>query len=361
MDNIKPFFEADLNNNYFGFYEGVVEDNADPWQMGRLRIRDLGRHSDPKSIKTEDIEWAEPCFMFGGPDFGSIIIPPVGSFVYFSYLYGSQYRKLWFGSRYSILNTNKHVYLRNPAKNYPPYPINMSPKPDIVWNPERGPEAPKEYLRMVNLIPDRLVLIKSPKGASIDIEERDNHERFNFHDRLGQTIYLEGNVKSEYGTDLTPGNEQNHAQRDLRSGNDGSQLPLESTYLGEASINLIDLSGQFITLNTDGGDNSIKLVSKECYKDESGIIASNKELPGVSSVNLELSASDQSFILEVRNKNELKGKIRIDGLTGNIEIETLNTINLKAKTISINGNVDINGNLSVNKSILTPNYNLYNL
>jgi hypothetical protein len=44
-----------------GFYRALVEDNADPQDAGRLRVRILGIHSmDMTEAPTENLPWAEP-------------------------------------------------------------------------------------------------------------------------------------------------------------------------------------------------------------------------------------------------------------------------------------------------------------
>lgn len=62
-------------------YIGIVEDNDDPAQMQRVRVR-LPQH--PKNMKTEELPWAIPekPGMFGsGNPAGTCIVPQVNSFV----------------------------------------------------------------------------------------------------------------------------------------------------------------------------------------------------------------------------------------------------------------------------------------
>lgn len=45
----------------FVWFTGVVEDIKDPYEMGRVRVRCIGFHTDDKNlIKTEDLPWATP-------------------------------------------------------------------------------------------------------------------------------------------------------------------------------------------------------------------------------------------------------------------------------------------------------------
>ena len=47
--------------NGFVWFQGVVEDRNDPLQLGRVRVRCLGFHTEDKQlIPTEDLPWAYP-------------------------------------------------------------------------------------------------------------------------------------------------------------------------------------------------------------------------------------------------------------------------------------------------------------
>ena len=53
-------------NQFMGFdgfiwFQGVVEDRMDPLQLGRVRVRILGLHTEQKdNIPTADLPWAYP-------------------------------------------------------------------------------------------------------------------------------------------------------------------------------------------------------------------------------------------------------------------------------------------------------------
>jgi hypothetical protein len=45
-----------------GFYRAIIEDNEDPIDVGRVRVRIFGMHSlDPQETPVEHLPWAEPC------------------------------------------------------------------------------------------------------------------------------------------------------------------------------------------------------------------------------------------------------------------------------------------------------------
>ena len=48
-----------MGKDGFSWFVGVVEDRNDPAQLGRVRVRVLGRHSeDLTKVKTTDLPWA---------------------------------------------------------------------------------------------------------------------------------------------------------------------------------------------------------------------------------------------------------------------------------------------------------------
>jgi hypothetical protein len=45
----------------FAWFTGVVEDIKDPFEMGRVRVRCIGYHTEDRNlIKTDDLPWATP-------------------------------------------------------------------------------------------------------------------------------------------------------------------------------------------------------------------------------------------------------------------------------------------------------------
>ena len=51
------------------FYRGVVENNIDPQQFGRVQVRVFGIHDEGSSVSTSALPWAE---VSGGTDFGLV-------------------------------------------------------------------------------------------------------------------------------------------------------------------------------------------------------------------------------------------------------------------------------------------------
>lgn len=66
-----------LTNNYF--FTGIVEDVNDPDQMGRLRVRVIGIHTEDKSmIPTDMLPWADVCMPITSANISGVGTAPVG-------------------------------------------------------------------------------------------------------------------------------------------------------------------------------------------------------------------------------------------------------------------------------------------
>lgn len=81
----------------YGLYPALVEDNKDPEQRGRLRVRVHGidRADTPK----EDLKWAMPLFPQGGnKGFGSFEVPSIGACVAIDHWMGSPNHPFWIGT-----------------------------------------------------------------------------------------------------------------------------------------------------------------------------------------------------------------------------------------------------------------------
>lgn len=80
-----------VRNRYYGKYRGVVRDNADPKNMGRIRA------DVPAVLDDKTSSWALPCTPYAGPDEGYYAIPAVGSAVWIEWEAGDPSRPIWSG------------------------------------------------------------------------------------------------------------------------------------------------------------------------------------------------------------------------------------------------------------------------
>lgn len=336
--------------NFFGTYKAIVEDINDPLQQGRLRVRVPDIYGPIENVPTKALPWALPCLPFGnGSDFGSFCPPPVGTYVFVQFEHGRVEFPIVMGSWPGVRNTEQQ-YLRNSDNSYPTDPVSMSPDVKTTWKGSLGPEAPFEALRMVNHRPERYVPFKSPKGATIDIEDRDEVEHTAIVDRAGQGLHFDAPITKA-------DNEGNASQRGLQTALEADPLPLEATVSNEGSVVLIDLGGQSVTLHTKAQSNNIRVISKQGFEDaETGaLISGNKETDGASNVNMELSSGDNVFCLEIKNEGKTQSKILIDGNSGQMELVAPMGIKISSDSLVLDGDLIVSGNTYTTQLLATKN------
>ena len=96
-DELRALVAERLQGRFYGKYEGVVTDNADPRQLGRLRAR-------VPAVLGSDVEtgWALPCAPFGGgKERGFLALPEVGDTVWIEFASGNVSRPIWAGTFWS--------------------------------------------------------------------------------------------------------------------------------------------------------------------------------------------------------------------------------------------------------------------
>ncbi|HHM05331.1 MAG TPA: hypothetical protein ENJ19_06260 [Gammaproteobacteria bacterium] len=81
----------DTAQRYFGKYRGLVRDNNDPRNMGRIKasVREL--------LGDVDTGWALPCLPYSGNGEGQYTVPPVGAGVWIEFESGDLSRPIWSG------------------------------------------------------------------------------------------------------------------------------------------------------------------------------------------------------------------------------------------------------------------------
>lgn len=84
------------DNKLTGIYRGLVEDNNDPSQYGRIRVRIYPHFS---GVDANILPWAVPAmplFEGAGSGVGSFIVPEVGSYVFCFFEHGDVYQPVYF-------------------------------------------------------------------------------------------------------------------------------------------------------------------------------------------------------------------------------------------------------------------------
>lgn len=81
-----------MSNTYYGKYEGIVEDNQDPLNMLRLKVR------VPAVLGDKVSNWAFPCVPYGGrKDVGDFNPPESGTKVWVEFKGGNPAYPIWTG------------------------------------------------------------------------------------------------------------------------------------------------------------------------------------------------------------------------------------------------------------------------
>jgi uncharacterized protein involved in type VI secretion and phage assembly len=78
-------------NKYYGKYRGVVLNNVDPMQMGRLQVQ------VPDVAGLLPCSWAMPCVPLAGIQNGMFALPIIGSGVWIEFEQGNPDHPIWVG------------------------------------------------------------------------------------------------------------------------------------------------------------------------------------------------------------------------------------------------------------------------
>jgi hypothetical protein len=91
---INPNTAAQANRQtarHYGKYRGIVSDNSDPTNIGRIKAR------VSELLGTVDTGWALPCAPYAGDREGQFTVPPVGAGVWIEFESGDLSRPIWSG------------------------------------------------------------------------------------------------------------------------------------------------------------------------------------------------------------------------------------------------------------------------
>ena len=83
-----------MNQLRLGKYRGLVVDNLDPLQLGRLRV-------EVPQVAQSPVAWALPCVPYAGFQVGVYFIPPIGANVWVEFEAGDIDYPIWVGCFWS--------------------------------------------------------------------------------------------------------------------------------------------------------------------------------------------------------------------------------------------------------------------
>jgi uncharacterized protein involved in type VI secretion and phage assembly len=83
---------------FYGKFRGVVTDNRDPLQIGRIRAR------VPDVTGEDETGWAMPCFPAAGQGMGVFALPATGAGVWIEFEHGNPDYPIWSGAWFGNLS-----------------------------------------------------------------------------------------------------------------------------------------------------------------------------------------------------------------------------------------------------------------
>ena len=87
----QDLFETASRTRYYGKYRGRVLDNADPLEMGRVKVE------VPAIAGNEPLGWALPCLPYAGDGHGVYMVPEVDALVWVEFEGGDLAHPIWVG------------------------------------------------------------------------------------------------------------------------------------------------------------------------------------------------------------------------------------------------------------------------
>lgn len=326
----------------FGPYPAFVEYVLDPKQQGRIKVRVYSLHgpqgTDEKTkVDVEGLPWAMPCFpLAGGNDYGSFMVPPVGSTVWVMFMGGNPDYPVYFGGFFAI-NKATQEYLRTMSQ--PKTEISMAGASD-VWSEPPGPEMPGEALKMLHASPEVYVPAKSPKGATLVFDDKDEREITSLIDRAGQGLFMEAEVTK--GVNLG-----NAAQRMARSLNKAdSPIALGDTVANETRVFIIDAAGQSVLLHAHQGSERLKIVSRPVEDDNMNYAGAKGE------ISIELDAGSKRAVISSSSGGDVGARVVVDAAAGYIELTGPLVLRVNVQTMEILGRATVKGDLFVEGDLL---------
>lgn len=158
-----------------GIYRGRVEDNQDPLQIGRVKVRVPMIHGIivQGGISTKSLPWATMVTRGGGYNYGSFIVPEIGEYVLVMFEDNDVNKPVYFGSIFGTQATINKEY---------------GPDDDGEWKGVKGKnEVPIEAQRD---IPSVKMLYKTRKGSKIYLDTKTESEQIVIEDENGQGIQI---------------------------------------------------------------------------------------------------------------------------------------------------------------------------
>jgi phage gp45-like len=238
----------------FGIYRGVVEDNNDPEQAGRCRVRIFGIHTSQKTkdvlegVPTEELLWAEPIYgLIEGSisNYGVWGVPLQGSHVMVFFENGNILQPRYFGTVPGGSSSPPADTLRGfvdpagayPDKTGPDYDKGLGQYPhNIVLHVHGG------HIIEVDSTPDnKRIRIYHNAGTYFIIDNEGNIEIYGVKNRTktieeNETININGNKNETVVGDVTENFQSDKSETVTGNVTEGYQSNQQTTVSGNLQI-----------------------------------------------------------------------------------------------------------------------------
>lgn len=327
---------ADTDNGksaLHGVYRARVENNRDTTRMGKVQVRIPQFHGIPGSSNYMDVynlPWASPITPTGtGYDHGSLMVPDIGDYVFVVFENGDRSTPLYLGGCFGGGPTQ--------VKRYGQIESDSPSNPELYdgggWSGgESVNEVPSEVYD-TNSTPTGKVIYKSPKGATVFVQDKDEAEFIQIIDRIGQTVKLCSPVKKEF-------NRENLAQRTFsavdKADKNPSINPSDVCVDGQAYIIIKDAAMQEVKLVAKGSKSSIDIKSiNDVHANIDGervlIDAADTRIEAKTTGEIKLSAKGSTITLSPDGKVSIQAK--------DVDISSESPVDLNTPAVHIYGDL----------------------
>jgi hypothetical protein len=152
---------------FFGKYRGLVIENIDPEQIGRVMVQ------VPDVFGTIPASWAMPCVPAAGIQAGCFMVPPIGSQVWVEFEQGDPDYPIWTGGFWGLV-ADVPIFATAPLAIPPGQNIvlqttgqNMIMVSDAPPTPATGGIVLKSTTGAMIVVNDTGIYISNGKGATI--------------------------------------------------------------------------------------------------------------------------------------------------------------------------------------------------
>lgn len=217
LEKVMATLVEKVERRFYGKYRGFVVDNADPEQLGRLKIR------VPSVLGNEVVTgWAMPCVPYGGDvNQGFLFIPEIGAGVWVEFEEGDLEFPIWVGTFWSKPGGESEL-----------------PKPNDAGGAEQD---------SIQDPPTRKI-IKTKAGHTLQFEDNEDAAMIIIREAVHEhVVSLDSN-----GIKITDGNNDNVVDLSdqgitITDGANGQEVNLNSQ-----GVTIIDKSGNTLTMNAQG-------------------------------------------------------------------------------------------------------------